>query len=568
MELPFPTERRSRVPLALLAAFAALFLVRLGGAGVIDYDEACYAEVSRGMHLAGEWLAPSLNGEPFFEKPPLLYWTQILGYRLLGIGEWGARVGNALAALATLAAVFAFARRPLGERGAAIATVSLGTSLEFFALARVALTDTLLTLFLALSLGLFHRARMRFAADGGGHGLFWLACAAGGVAVLAKGIVAVAILAATAGTLQVIERRSRPLLSPLWILPGALILISIGGSWPIALGFTHERGFAFLDELLREHTIGRFAEPMQGHSGPFFYYLPVLALGFLPWTPFAALALRRALRGDIGRDPGGEERAAFVRLFLIAGGWALLGFSIAATKLPNYIAPCLPALAIAVGESWDARWGNAPSRGDRRAAAWSAGLLLALALLFAALPAALAALPRLLGEAAEKLPALAAPLALGAWSALAAGALALAGIGAWRRRDGAPSALFAAIVPGWVLFLALLAAGLLPAADRALAEPLRAAARDAAAAAAPGESILLIGLRHRPSVSWVTGRRTEYRSRRNEAVLATLSAPPPEGSAGRVAIAFAADLERLRGFGALEVLAERSGYAVIRLGAR
>lgn len=561
---PLPADSsRSRLPARLLfGIIALLYLLRLGASGVIDYDEACYAEVSRAMFLTGEWLEPALNGEPFFEKPPLLYWTQILGYRLLGVGEWGVRLGNALAALATVAAVYLFSRRPLGERGALVAAAVLGTSLEFFAIARVALTDGLLTLALVVSLGCFHRARVRHGRDGGGHGLFWLACAAGGVGVLAKGIVAVAILAATAGTMQLLERRARPLLSPLWIIPGALILIAVGGSWPLALGFTHERGFAFLDELLHEHTLGRFTEPMQGHSGPVVYYLPVIALGLLPWTPFAILALGRTMRRQIE----GSERAALVRLFLIAGGWTLLGFSIAATKLPNYIAPCLPALAIAVGESWDARWGSPPGRGDRRAAAWSGGILLALAILFAALPAVLASTPRLFGEAASKMPALAGPLGLGSWSALAAGALAAAGFGSLRRRARAPGVAFVAILPGWILFLALLGAGLVPAADRALGEPLRAAARAADAAAEPGEAILLIGLRHRPSVSFETGRRTEYRSRRNEAVLAELFAPPPAGSAGRVAIALSADLERFRAYGPIEALGERRGYAVIRIG--
>ncbi len=540
----------------LFAVFAALFLLHLGATGVIDYDEACYAEVSRAMHVSGEWLAPTLNEEPFFEKPPLVYWAQIAGYHLFGVGPWGARFFNALAALGILAAVFGFSRRPFGERGAWIATIALGTSLEFFALARVTLTDTFLSLWFVLCLGCFHRARVRFDRDGGGHSIFWLACFFGGLATLTKGAIGFVLPAAAAITLQVIERRARPLLSPKWFIPGAAILLGVGFSWYVALGVTEERGFAFMRELFWEHHVGRFAKPMQGHSGPIFFYLPVLLVGFLPWSPFAVLALGRALR----RESTGE-RAAFVRLYLIFAGWTLLLFSLAATKLPNYVAPILPALAIAVGEAWDARWGGDPTRGDRRAAAVTSGLLLGFAAIFAALPIVVAELPRFLGEAIRKEPGLLEPIHLGIVSFVAAVVLAAGGIQLWRaRRNGQTDRLFTIPAASIAAFLLILGCWLLPIYDDATGAPLRAAALAADATLPAGEPILLVGIRHKPSVRYVTGRRTEYRSRRDEAQLAALFGESFE----RVAIATEEDLDRVLKYGEVDVIGRFNGYVVFR----
>ncbi len=112
-----------------LAALGMLALYGLGSIGVVDYDEAAYAEVARAMWKSGDWLVPLLCGEPFYEKPPLLYWTQALGYGLFGLGEAGARIGTALAGAAMPLVLYGFARRPLGARAAFRSALVLATSL-------------------------------------------------------------------------------------------------------------------------------------------------------------------------------------------------------------------------------------------------------------------------------------------------------------------------------------------------------------------------------------------------------------------------------------------------------
>jgi 4-amino-4-deoxy-L-arabinose transferase-like glycosyltransferase len=115
---------------AALLALGLIPVASLGCFDVLDYDEAAYADVARAMLTSGDWLVPRLCGETFFEKPPLLYWVEAAGFALFGVGPFGARLGTALAGLASPLVLFAFAHRPLGRRAAFLAALALATSLE------------------------------------------------------------------------------------------------------------------------------------------------------------------------------------------------------------------------------------------------------------------------------------------------------------------------------------------------------------------------------------------------------------------------------------------------------
>ena len=112
-------------PAALLLVFSLLYYTELHTPAVIDYDEGVYAEVSRAMFERQELIIPELNGEGFFEKPPMLYWAQMFGYELFGVTPLGARFFNAAAALATLMVFYFGAAAPLGRRLAFQATLLL-----------------------------------------------------------------------------------------------------------------------------------------------------------------------------------------------------------------------------------------------------------------------------------------------------------------------------------------------------------------------------------------------------------------------------------------------------------
>jgi 4-amino-4-deoxy-L-arabinose transferase-like glycosyltransferase len=537
---------------AALLALGVVPFLGLGAFGVVDYDEAAYAEVARVMWQSGDWLVPRLCGETFFEKPPLLYWTQAAGFAVFGVGPFGARIGTALAGLAAPLALFAFARGPLGVRPAFLGGVALATSLELAALARVAFTDMLLLLWLTICLGALHRA---FERPERGLGWFALASAAAALAILTKGAIGVLLPGAAALAHLVWWGRLREMLRPGWLLLGTPIVVGLGFSWYLLLGLTEPGGFAFMRDLFLEHHVGRFTAPMQGHSGSPVFYVPVLLVGFLPWSPFLPLALARARLRD------SDERARFLRLFGLFSAITFVFFSVAATKLPNYLAPVLPGCALFVGELF----GRERARDRAFAASLAAALAFALllALVLALLPLVPARLPALLGERAAKLPGLAEPFAIGPFAPLAGALLAVgAGVAFAAFRGGHVERAFGALALSFAVTYALLFAGVLPRVEERFAGPVRRLAVDAAGMTAQDEPIVLLGLRHRPSVCFAADRPTEYVSprggRKTEAALF--------GGAPRVGITTEALLEKLRDPGRLQILERDLGHLLFRSG--
>jgi len=540
-----------RRDVAWLVALAALGLFGLGSIGLVDYDEAAYAEVARTMWTSGDWLVPRLCGEVFFEKPPLLYWVQALGFAVFGVGELGARIGTALAGAALPLVLYGFARRPLGARAALFAAVALGTSFEFLALARIAFTDMLLMLWFTVCIGALHRA---FEAPARGTGWFVLACLASALAILTKGAIGVLFPGAVALVHLLLLGRLREALRPGWIALAIPLVLGVGFSWYLLLGLTQPGGFGFMRDLFLEHHVGRFTAPMQGHSGSPLFYVPVLLIGMLPWSPFLPLALARAdLRA-------GDERARFLRLFALLSALVFVFFSVAATKLPNYIAPALPGFALLVGDLFARARPRDRGFAASLAATLAAGIVLELALALA--PLVPAQLPRLLGERAHKLPGLSRSFVLGEAPVLAALAIAVgvaAALMAFRALR--IERVFAALAIGFLGGYTILFQAVLPTIDARFAAPLRTLSARAAALTPSGEPIVLLGLRHRASVCFYAERPTEYVSagggrKAREALFG--------GAGTRMGITSAPMLARFPQPERLEVFERDSGYVLFR----
>ena len=540
-----------RRDVAWLVALAALGLFGLGSIGLVDYDEAAYGEVARAMWTSGDWLVPRLCGEVFFEKPPLLYWVQALGFAVFGVGELGARIGTALAAAAMPLVLYGFAHRPLGARAALLAAVALATSLEFVALGRIAFTDMLLMLWLTVCIGALHRA---FEAGPRGTGWFALACLASALAILTKGAIGVLFPGAVALVHLLLLGRLLEMLRPGWIALALPLVFGVGFSWYLLLGLTQPGGFDFMRDLFLEHHVGRFTAPMQGHAGSPLFYVPVLLVGMLPWSPFLPLAVARAgLRLN-------DERARFLRLFALLSAVVFVFFSIAATKLPNYIAPALPGAALLVGELFAGARARDRAFAASLAASLSAALVLGLGLALS--PLLPARLPELLGERAHKLPGLAEPFALGAAPVLAALALAVGAAAAFAAfRALRIERTFASLALGFLCAWAILFHAVLPRLDARFTAPLRTLAAHAAPLVATDEAIVLLGLRHRASVCFYAERATEYVSTRGgrkaqEALFG--------GEGDRIGITSDPMLARFPEPERLEVLERDSGYLLFR----
>lgn len=353
--LAHPEPRFVALPeVALILGLQLLLLVfRLGQIPLLGPDEPRYARVAVEMARANEFVTPTLAGEPWLEKPPLYYWLAGLGYRLLGENEFAARLPAVGAALLMTAFTGLFAARLFGRTCGQLAMLILATSPLLFAYGRAATMDMLVATFITGASGLLILSVMGIA----GPLSVPAAWALMGVAVLAKGpigfLIPIGVGAATALTTG--RFRLSRLITPLSVG----LLIAVSGPWFLAIYL--DQGFHFIEVFILNHNLQRFTTTTHNHPGPFYYYLPVLFLAVFPWSGLMAAAVPtlRRLRG-----PGVAAILAWILVPLVL-------FSLAGSKLPGYIVPCLPPLAIALALAGrELTW---PDRGSRSARA--AGLI-------------------------------------------------------------------------------------------------------------------------------------------------------------------------------------------------
>jgi len=380
---------RPRVWAAVVCiATAVVLLTNLGGPPLWDDDEPKNASCTLAMLAADDWVVPRFNGALRSDKPPLVNWLQMAGYALLGENESGARLPSAVLTIGTslLTAVTAAVLFPSLPLVGLWAGLAMGTCVWTGIAGRAATPDAGLCFFTTLALLVFARAVVPRGHAGAAprlsHGMAATVGAALGAAVLAKGPVGVVLPLAAFGTwgwwqavmagaetsttprslrsLLIRACRSIPtaiaIVRPFTILAAA---VTVAAPWYGLVWF--RTGGQWIRDFLLVHNVQRFAGPLEGHGGPPFYYLVVLAVGFFPWSIVAALTLADAW-GALRRP----QAAPGMRLL---AAWAVvwLGcFTVAGTKLPGYVWPAYPVLAIATAaflERWrldpavvSARW--------------------------------------------------------------------------------------------------------------------------------------------------------------------------------------------------------------------
>ncbi len=319
--------RRATLFIALLA------LWNLGDPrGASHPDEQYYMAISAEMQRAGTWATPTLDGQPLFYKPPLLYWFERVTYDAVGLSIVGARLPAALC-LVGLSFVAALLGASFGASGALCALLT-GGSLGLFAYGRLAMTDVPLALILAGAFFCVWRARERQSPR-------WL-CGAGvlgGAGMLLKGPVALVVLFVGAAAFAFLaERRVRdPLRRLLWITVASAIALAVAAPWYLLMLSRHGRNF--FDFFFVQMNFDRFTSPWHASS------LVTLWGGFLvallPWMPLGVAAIAHALSRGRWRD----ER----RLFLLCWAGATLAvFSLPAQKWPHYGLPAVVPIAILV----------------------------------------------------------------------------------------------------------------------------------------------------------------------------------------------------------------------------
>jgi len=321
-----------RAAFVLLALVLGLLAFRLGAVPLLGPDEPRYTRVAIEMHRAGEWVTPTLAGEPWLEKPPLYYWLAGGACSLLGETEAAARVPAVLAALLLVFATALVGARLYGSAAGLHAGFAAGLSLLPFAYGRAASMDMLLAANVTAAIGLYG---LRLLGIAGGRAPVF-AAAFCGLATLAKGPLGLLLPGLAVGAWLAWTREwrwLREILSPLAI--AAFLLVA--APWYVAIGL--DQGRHFLDVFLLNHNVARFTSTIHNHPGPFWYYLPVLLAGLFPWSGLVVPAVWRT-------SPRESRSDRFVLLWLAL---PLVFFSLAGSKLPGYILPCVPPLAILVG---------------------------------------------------------------------------------------------------------------------------------------------------------------------------------------------------------------------------
>jgi len=329
---------------------------------LFEPDEGRYAEIPREMLERGAWIVPYLQGEPYLDKPPLLYWLVMLSYSIFGVHDWAARLVPALAVHATVLLTYLVGRRGFGERVAFRAALVLTLTPGLLGVGRLLTMDGLLTLWVVLGLlAVFEATRTPALRRG-----WWLvAAAACGLGLLAKGPVTLMLVLPPwwlyrrlagerkkgTSTIYVngpeVLSRKRPAgtgVPLLWRdrLAFLGVALAVALPWYVALCLSNPE---FARHFLWEHNVIRFLQPFD-HLQPVWYYLPVLALGLLPATPLFVPLARYLGTGD---ERAAATRSAELGFALLAGSWCVLFFSLSGSKLPTYILPALPFLALALG---------------------------------------------------------------------------------------------------------------------------------------------------------------------------------------------------------------------------
>lgn len=329
---------RDVVVLALI--FGALLAFRLGSAPLANPDEGRYAEIPREMVASGDWVTPRLDGVPYFEKPPLAYWMVAACEEVLGPSEWSVRLAPALFALGGILATYGAARRIYGRDAGFWAAVILGTSLLYLALGHLLLIDVPLAALMGATLFCFILG-VREEPGAARRLLFYGLYASSALATLTKGLEGFLVTGAVMFLwLLVFNQWGR--LRPFYLPSGIALFLAIAAPWHLLVA-SRNPGWAHF-YFVYEHW-ERFTDKGHGRYQPFWFFAPIVVLGFFPWTGFLWSAFREALAGGWAR----RRENADAWFFATWAAFIFLFFSASQSKLVTYILPVFPPLAVLTG---------------------------------------------------------------------------------------------------------------------------------------------------------------------------------------------------------------------------
>ena len=333
--MPLPI---SRWLLALLAICALAVGIDNMERPLANPDEGRYSEISREMAESGDWVTPRLNGFKYFEKPPLQYWATALSFKLFGENEYAARLYVALAGMLTVLMIGFTGWRIAGADTGLASMLVLASSPYFLALGGIVTLDMGLTLWTTATVCAFLLAENAAARPREQRAWMLAAWASMALAMLSKGLIGI-VFAGAAVFFAIALRRDLSVLRRMHWGWGIAIFLLVAAPWFIAVSMRNDEFAWFF--FVHEH-FQRFLTTEHRRVEPAWYFLPVIAVGWLPWLFALPAAVMHAWKSD-------ATRGAALRVALAWSAFVIVFFSASGSKLPAYVLPAFPLLALAIG---------------------------------------------------------------------------------------------------------------------------------------------------------------------------------------------------------------------------
>lgn len=348
--------------LGLAILFYFIFFHDIGSYSLMDVDETRYVAMAKDMFHSKDFLTLYLNGEYFFEKPPLYFWQECLSFAFWGkVDEWTARFPVALLGFIFSFIVYFTSKKRVDRRFGVFTSLIIATSLEFIMLARYAILDIVLTFYIGLALVCYFQ--VYFCQENHKKYYWWAFYAFSALAIMAKGIPGFVVPFGTVFFTSIMAKKFKEIFKPIYIIPGMLLFLLIVLPWHIAMFKKYDP--LFFNEYIIKHHLHRFLNTANNEIGrkqPFYYYFLVVLWGFIPWV-FSMIAVFVDKIKNWGKLHYVEKVKNFdfalldnvhkaLALSWVTAIWIMFFFSLSSTKLATYILPIYYPLAIITGLMW------------------------------------------------------------------------------------------------------------------------------------------------------------------------------------------------------------------------
>jgi 4-amino-4-deoxy-L-arabinose transferase-like glycosyltransferase len=351
----------------LLILFLLVWLYMLGVRTLVPTDEGRYAEMAREMVASNDWITTRLNGIKYFEKPPLQTWMNAITFEIFGLGEWQARLWTGLCGLLGIGMTAYAGRRVFNGRVAFYAALVLGSSFYWAGMGHINTLDMGLSGMMTVALCSLLLAQRNDANAKQQRNWMLLCWATMALAVLSKGLIGV-VLPGAVLVLYTFIARDWSIWRRLHLVKGLLVFFAVATPWFVLVA---QRNPEFLEFFFIHEHFQRFTSKIHSRVGPWYYFIPLMLLGILPWLGVMFQGLFNGLRKQASEahDIHGVSNGRFkpTLMLVIWSAFIFFFFSVSSSKLPSYILPIFPSVALLIAVYLE--------RASYKAIIWSAATL-------------------------------------------------------------------------------------------------------------------------------------------------------------------------------------------------